>query len=219
MNGFTIDFATKSKQLLSRFHHEIGKKFPRPGAQLAYVDLFFAGALRRSYALCRAFFDLILVENFTAAAPLIRLQLDTYLRTRAVSLVSDPQRFFEAIVTGTQLNHIKDSAGKRLTDTYLCERLGEGQPWVRELYRETSAFVHFSDKHALASLAGKDRNSFTYGVCDAEEGVPDEAYDQAIVHFVRITNEVLQTFDICAEAAASVLTPSVATIAGPHPEG
>jgi hypothetical protein len=194
------DLAASSRQLINRYHHELTDKFGPVDGELSMYDIYIAGALRRSYALTRGFFDLIGSRNFTASTPLIRLQLDNALRTAASAWCEDPQRFLDGLVEGTPIRRMKASDGEKMTDRYLCDRLAMHHPWVKQLYEETSAFVHLSDKHMFAVLTPKPGyDTFRCVLADDEPGVPDGAYGDAIVSFTRVTTIFLEFVGMYAD--------------------
>jgi hypothetical protein len=189
-----------ARQLLYRYHHELTDKFGPINGELAWNDVFMAGALRRSYGLTRGFLDLIGSRNFTAAAPLIRLQLDNSLRTAASVWALDPQEFFTGIAQGKQINKMQADDGKVMTDRYLCDRLAPFHPWISQLYKETSSFVHLSDKHMLAALAPHPGyKTFHCILNDNEPGVPDGAYGDALTSFIRATLLFLELIEMYAK--------------------
>ncbi len=87
-----------------------------------------------------------------------------------------------------------------MTDRYLCNRFSSYEPWISELYKETSAFIHLSDKHMLAALApGMKYEDFKCVLEDEEAGVPETAYQDAVISFVRITTIFLDLVDLYIE--------------------
>jgi hypothetical protein len=190
----------KARQLMYRHHHELSDKFRPVDGQLSHYDVFMAGVLRRSYALTRGFFDLIASRNFTAAAPLVRLQLDNALRTAASVWTRDAEEFFKTLREGKQINRMLADEGKPMTDRYLCNRLAHEHPWITQIYNETSAFVHLSDKHFLAAMVpGLTYEGFRAVLADEEPGVPHGAYGDVIVSYIRVTTLVLQQLEIYAK--------------------
>jgi hypothetical protein len=162
------------------------------GPSIYMTDLLAIAALNRAMCLLRAFCDLIAGENFVAAAPLERLQLDTSLRLAALDLVDRPSEFAQAVFGGAQINQLTDRAGKKLTDHRLVKHLAEHHPWITNVYRETCGFVHFSDKHifnALTSVSAADHN-IQMKASDRDAFVPDAAYVEGLRTFGRLTDLV-----------------------------
>ncbi len=176
-------------------HYEIWKSlFQTKGGNIFTLDFLFIAAMNRSLCLLRGFCDLLASENFVTAAPLIRFQLDNCLRVAALSMVDDPDTFAREVLGGKPIRKMKDQTGKKMTDGYLCERVGENHPWIRSVYKETSGFVHLSEKHIFASLKLQSNEDHTLflKVSDRDEFVPDSAYVEAIVAFKKLTDLLLE---------------------------
>ncbi|MBC6982871.1 hypothetical protein [Caulobacter sp. 17J80-11] len=116
------------------------------------TDFFVLGALRRLLAVSAGFQSLIRSRNFLCAAPLLRMQIDTGMRVYALSLVERPDRVCDAIFDGKPLNKVKDREGVFLSDAYLVRRLGKQYPWIVEVYKQASGFVHLSERHFYAAI-------------------------------------------------------------------
>ena len=67
-------------------------------------------------------------RNFLAAAPLIRLQLDSCLRLYAAWLVENPHEFAHKVLRRERVDKLKNQDGKFLRDHYLVEKLAEEYP-------------------------------------------------------------------------------------------
>jgi hypothetical protein len=116
-------------------------------------DLIIFGALKRTLALSDGFRGHILNRNFTCAAALMRLQLDTALRLYAADLYGDTEEYARAVFDGKPVDKLRDKRGKRLTDAYLADRLSEQYPWVKRMYQNLCEFVHLSNRHFFSSVA------------------------------------------------------------------
>ena len=55
-----------------------------------------------------------------------------------------------------QINKMKDRDGKRMTDSHLVKKLGEHFTWIPVLYKNTSAYIHFSERQIFDPVFGKD---------------------------------------------------------------
>ena len=83
--------------------------------------VFLIGVASRTMALCKGFRMHIASRNFTCAAALLRMQVDTALRVYAAWLVPDAMEYAYAVFRGDKVDKTKDRDGKRLTDRYLVE--------------------------------------------------------------------------------------------------
>lgn len=132
------------------------------------LDFFIIGIVKRSLLLWTGFDQLIRDGNFICAAPLIRLNLDNLLQLHASSIVSDPHNFSMKKIKGKQTSNFKDRNGNKMTDNYLARSLSEKDDfkWILNVYRETSGFVHFSDKHIFNSIEKIDGNNISFVLSD-----------------------------------------------------
>jgi len=158
------------------------------------VDIVAQAVLHRSMGLVRGFCDAVRSENYLCAAPLVRLQLDNLLRFYALFIVHDPHETAFRISAGTPLTKQVDRDGRRMTDQHLVRKLSTELPWVSNVYRETSGFVHLSEKHVhntRGSVDGANRQ-IEFCVSGRDYFLPDEFRIEAIECMIEITNQVLR---------------------------
>ena len=103
--------------------------------------------IHRAIELNRGFKTLTDSNNWITAINLIRLQADNCMRLFALSLVQDRLDFYNRIIEGEHIRDIKDAKGKNMTDYYLSIELEKLYPGFRQLYENTSGFIHFSSEH------------------------------------------------------------------------
>jgi len=184
-----IDGARKA---LLQAHDQVARLWAKHGSPEFHESVLTAVVLSRSKALTRAFFDLLVTQNLTTAAPLLRLQLDSLLRLVAMYLVADQHEFFEAILDGENVSRCKDAGGNRMTDKYLCDRVAEFAPWVRSLYKQASGFIHLSYKHIAATVQGyPDQGTIGVWMADEESYLEDDSYDSIAGAFGLATRMLL----------------------------
>lgn len=155
------------------------------------VDLLAVAVLNRSCGLSDGFFDLMQKRNFIAAAPLLRLQIDNILRFYATWLVDNPHKLATNVLAGVSMRDVKDRDGKKLTDGYLIEKLSERYPWMKEVYKSTSGFIHLSDKLVLAPFheVEKDRQA-TMSIGSSSAHLPESSFIEAVLSFSEATKGV-----------------------------
>lgn len=128
------------------------------GNGLYPVDYYVSGVINRSLSLIYGFETLIESKNFLSAAHLVRTLLDNYLRLSALWLVTEPHKVATQVWEGTPIYKIADQDGKKMTDSYLRDKVAETYPWIVDVYNETSGFIHFSNKHIMnATVPHKDK--------------------------------------------------------------
>jgi len=201
--GLAVVSVSEDEKLLPMINHFIGKlrrfekKFQVLGAEIMKsgkgiypLDLYIIGILTRASSLIYGFETLINTANFFSAAHLVRPHLDNYFRLLAGWLVSDPHEFSNKVLSGHPVRKIKDKSGKLLTDAYLKEKAAEGFPWMKDVYEETSGFVHFSNKHILnaTSISNKDDRTFNSYIGKSDHQVSNQSKLEAIICMIDISN-------------------------------
>lgn len=137
--------------------------------------IFCMAILNRTINLNRGYISLLNEENYIAAAPLIRINLDTLLRLFASSQSEfDYERFAKEVRNGKKIADIYDSnKKKKLRDSELVKRLKtiEGFSWVKDVYGIGSGFVHFSHQHVYSAMKieGQKING---GIRKSDEFIP-----------------------------------------------
>lgn len=114
-------------------------------------DLLIMSMMQRSYGLVEAVVDCVDGYNLAAAAPLLRMQLDTLVRACYVAHVPLADDVVTAMLEGTEFRKMKDSDGRPLTDARLVELATPHHPWLPPVYKETSGWVHLSVNHLRAA--------------------------------------------------------------------
>jgi len=157
------------------------------------LDLLAASVSKRSMSLVSGFILMIENENFICGAPLLRLQLDNSLRFFASFLVADPHKLAKDCISGIPINKSKDrKTNLHLTDSYLVKRLSEHHDWIGEIYKQTSGYVHLSEKHFFNAF-GKNQNdknlSFVAG--EKDHFITEKDRLDAVFAMFQLTNLVL----------------------------
>jgi hypothetical protein len=159
------------------------------------LDLVTLGATNRALHQLRAFCDAVESENFVAAAPFVRMQLDTYLRLLGAGHAANLDEFVDAILSGVPLKKIRMRNGKRMTDAALISLAAKDDPWVNDVYTQTSGFIHLSEKHIWSSMridearrTGDGNLPLNFKISDRDEYVPDDAYWEAMDRFKNVTD-------------------------------
>jgi hypothetical protein len=172
---------TADDQLRQYFSHAISDD-----PSMYVSDFILFGALKRTLALSDGFRGHIRNRNFTCAAALARLQLDTALRLYAADLYGDTEKYAQEVLHGKAVNKLKDKRGMKLTDGYLADRLSEQYPWIKRMYEELCDFVHLSNQHfftSVASLNDADR-SFKFEISAKDVPRPDSDYFEIVEGFL-----------------------------------
>lgn len=155
------------------------------------VDILAAATIKRSMALIQAFATLVRLRNYTTAASILRLQLDSCLRFSAAYLVEKPHDFATNVLTGKPVRKMKDRNGKLMHDRYLVESLASKFEWMPRVYEATSGFIHLSEKHLFSVFEGtEEEDCIGLRVAADDENVPEELWLELIDGF-RAATDVL----------------------------
>ncbi len=111
------------------------------------LDYYISGIVSRALSLIYGFETLIVSRNYVSAAHLVRPHLDNFLRLNAAWLSDKPHEFATKVWKGEQVGNLRDREGNLMKDWYLKKKASELYPWMKNVYDETSGFVHFSNKH------------------------------------------------------------------------
>jgi len=132
---------------------QTGHEMIKAGNGAVYdVDMFTIGAVKRAVSLAKGFEVLVYAWNLMCARALLRMQIDTAIRFSALRLVDNPNSFAKEVFSGKQINKLKDRDGTRMTDARLVAHLAPVAPWLPDVYRNTSGYVHLSGSHIFAPI-------------------------------------------------------------------
>lgn len=161
--------------------------------KLFSLDLLAVAALNRSLSNSTAFTHLVRSENYLAAASLVRLQLDTFLRFFASYLVGNPHDFAASVLAGTPVRKLKDRSGSPMTDRYLADSVASKFPWVPRVYESTSGFIHLSDKHIFSAIQSvQDDGTFSMHIGSDPSRFTEELWTEMAEGFIAATEALFQ---------------------------
>jgi hypothetical protein len=146
-----IEIDNKSKAIIN-----MGKQLTAITAKMETFDFLLIAALNRTVNISKAYTTLIRDNNFIAAAPLVRINIDTLLRLYA-SIISEFDRntFASKVMGGELIKKMKLNGTKKdLRDDTLYLELSkiEGMEWVTDIYKVGSSFIHLEKSHIFSSL-------------------------------------------------------------------
>ncbi|MDD3101930.1 MAG: hypothetical protein PHE59_02190 [Patescibacteria group bacterium] len=191
----TIENSLKHLESLKESYIKITKEMLQANnGNLYSFDLFILGIIKRSILLTTGFCTLVRQNNFLSAAPLIRLHLDNLLQMHAAFIVKNSDDFSFKKIKGEQTNNLKDLKGNKMTDNYLAMSLSEIKEtsWVLNLYKETSKFVHISDKHILSVVEKLDEGGVIDFVISDKQTIPEKHATEAAQAMISITEQLFR---------------------------
>lgn len=165
------------------------------GRKFYPLDLLFLAAINRSRSYTGAFLELMKKENYLAAVPMIRQQVDSILRLSASRLVKNPHEFAQRVLAGEAIRKIKDMHGNKMTDAYLLTTFKHENPWIEGVYSAGSGFIHLSEKHIFGILTDiNDDGVFNICISETQSFVPEGNRIEAVEAFYQ---SVMSIFELC----------------------
>lgn len=153
-------------------------------------DLIVTAMIQRSYGVLDALIDAVDTYNIHAAAPLLRLQLDTLFRAHYIASGPDVDSLALKLLRGEELRKIKDADGKPLNDFRLKELAADTHAWALPVYDKTSGWVHFSLNHMLATTQAADSNCFHMAVPLRADAIPESLWQEIYRAAIQATEEL-----------------------------
>jgi hypothetical protein len=151
---------------------------------------FVGDMLQRSYGLVDALIDCVDSDNLVAAAPLLRLRLDTLVRASFVARSSVGVDVIKALFGGGEFRKMKDEEGRQVAESRLNELPHPHHPSGREVYRQTSGRVHPSENHLRSTWQFNDDDNFRGSVPLRPGVVPGSLSLELLTAMVRGTEEL-----------------------------
>ena len=194
----------KSKEELLQNIDNTSKAIINMGEQLVAItpkiqvfDMFLIAILNRTVNLNKAFTSLIRDKNFIAAAPLVRINLDSLMRIFAARISDyDINTFALKVMQGDFIKNMKAKGTKdKLSDTYLVARLSEieDMEWVKNVYAAGNSFVHFGDNIIFSSQQITNESEKTIGLSIGfhDAFIPEAEKMGAVIWMNKINSSII----------------------------
>lgn len=130
-------------------------------------DMFLIAILNRTINLNKAFSSLVRDKNFIAAAPLVRINIDSLMRMYAARISEyDLHTFTLKVMGGEHVRNMKTNSGQKLTDKYLIDELSkiDGLSWIKDIYEASNSYIHFADSGIFAAQTMVNKEEQTIGL-------------------------------------------------------
>lgn len=162
------------------------------GSPMYHGHFFIFGIIKRTLSQATGFRMLIEAKNFQCAAGILRMQIDSAMRLHALTLVADQADFCREWFSGTPIDKLKDAKGERLRDHHLRRQLAEEHPWIEEVYKDASNFIHFSGRHFFTSIVKTDDDAriVNFAIAAEDPPKPDSEYYEIVDAFFEATKLV-----------------------------
>jgi len=150
------------------------------------VDLFTIGAIKRTVSTISGFRVLVESFNMICARVLLRTQVDTVLRFYSLFLVENPHDFAMKVISGNRIDKLRDKNGQRMTDYYLRSKLVSKYPWIDEVYKRLSDYVHYSEQHFFCSINKYNHESKTikWSIEERDLDFPEFSWKELLLCFI-----------------------------------
>lgn len=160
------------------------------------IDLFVAGIANRSYYLVRGFLAAFDDWNVFAAAPLVRLQVDSLVRLSYAAHAPSAHLVVQQVLSGRKFSGLKDADGKQLSDRRLVGLAAEHHPWVGHVYSSGNEWVHLSKSVVLVPFEVRGDTpailSFTF---PRRGDAPESFYTNMLEAMAEATDDILTYLD------------------------
>jgi hypothetical protein len=170
---------------------ELGQKMASAYRGSFYpVDFLAIGAIKRIISMSGGIKLLVNAFNMVCARSLLRLHIDTALRFFAVFLAKEPHDFAMKVMSGEQINRMEDTSGKKMTDAYLVSKLASDYPWLPNVYKNLSGYVHFSNQHLFSPVQNIDDETHyvQYVIHEKDTKYPESSWVEVVDCFNESTD-------------------------------
>ncbi|WP_420174920.1 hypothetical protein [Luteococcus sp. OSA5] len=154
------------------------------------TDFLVTSMVQRSYGVVDALIDAVDTYNIHAAAPLLRLQLDTLFRAHYAASGPDSDDLAMRLLSGEEFRRMKDAEGKNLNDGRLKDLAAAAHPWAPAVYDKTSGWVHFSLSHMVATVQVSGERELSMGVPLQPHVIPESLWHEVYGASIRAAEEL-----------------------------
>lgn len=119
------------------------------GGKFYPTDLYTNTIINRAMAINDAYFRLTKLNNYVAAAPYIRMQMDNCISCYAGLIINekDMLKFINHFIAGKDLYKFKDDRKNPLYEKYVVQELNKRYPMFKKGYEYYNDMVHLSNQH------------------------------------------------------------------------
>lgn len=182
------EFYLQLMKNLERADNEIKELFIQmQGKDFGYDFLLAIGIARRSCALTSGFKSMLEAKNSLCALALVRMQLDNSLRLYAGFFSKDRIKFSKDVLNGKIISKMKADDNQPMTDNYLARRVSTKNPWVINVYKKTSGYIHFSEEHIKEALRHNGGANFKLVIGPNDFDRNEEHFLEPLQCFTHIT--------------------------------
>lgn len=150
----------------------------------------------RSTALLDGISEMLKKRNLACSGIILRSQIDNCMRIFAAFIAENQSEFINGFLEGKKISDMKDNRGKKMKDYVLRERLAEYDAQLDMVYKNSSGYVHLSDKafYSIVTTSSLEQYDIEFSVGlplkEKANQVLFEAAD-AFIHYVQLQNTLV----------------------------
>ena len=137
---------------------EAHQKFNEVGC-FAPIDFYVDTVLKRAMVINGAYVKLAKVNNYIAAAPYIRMQMDNCINLGAGAMVKDILAYINHFLSGKELYKFKDERKNSLYEKYIVQEMNKRYGSFKQAYEHYNMEVHLSVGHFFMAHYMDENNS------------------------------------------------------------
>ena len=119
------------------------------GGKFYPTDLYLIAIINRAMAINDAYFRIAKLNNYVAAAPYIRMQMDNCISAYAGLIIDEKDvfKFINHFIAGKDLYKFKAANKNPLYEKYVVQELNKKYPQFKKAYEYYNDLVHLSNQH------------------------------------------------------------------------
>ena len=137
---------------------EAHQKFNEVGC-FAPIDFYVDTVLKRAMVINGAYVKLAKTNNYIAAAPYIRMQMDNCINLGAGAMVKDILAYINHFLSGKELYKFKDERKNSLYEKYIVQEMNKRYGSFKQAYEHYNMEVHLSVGHFFMAHYMDEDNS------------------------------------------------------------
>ena len=111
------------------------------------IDFYVDTVLKRAMVINGAYVKLAKTNNYIAAAPYIRMQMDNCINLGAGAMVKDVLAYINHFLSGKELYKFKDERKNSLYEKYIVQEMNKRYGSFKQAYEHYNMEVHLSVGH------------------------------------------------------------------------
>ena len=123
------------------------------------IDFYVDTVLKRAMVINGAYVKLAKVNNYIAAAPYIRMQMDNCINLGAGAMVKDILAYINHFLSGKELYKFKDERKNSLYEKYIVQEMNKRYGSFKHAYEHYNMEVHLSVGHFFMAHYMDENNS------------------------------------------------------------